>query len=224
LSSLGGRVKMWGKREQVILWATAYLPLVLIMVYRFVDSNDFFKKTEWAKWLAKHIDKTVFDVIVIVGIIVLSLLIYRLVAMWLFSDYDRQLKDKEIGKSVWVRKYERLSVNDYSFFLMTLLLPLISIDQASAINLMVTLAIVVIVIVIYVKTDFISVCPVFFMSDRQVYKAIISDQSKEAEAADPSIRKDVIIITREKSLNLNNKFRTVNLINNIYYLSSNRKN
>ncbi|WP_028987435.1 hypothetical protein [Thermicanus aegyptius] len=215
---------MWGKREQVILWATAYLPLVLIMVYRFVDSNDFFKKAEWAKWLAMHIDKTVFDVIVIAGIIVLSLLIYRLVAMWFFSDYDRQLKDKEIGKSVSVRKYERLSVNDYSFFLMTLLLPLISIDQASAINLMVTLTIVVIVIVIYVKTDFISVCPVFFMSGRQVYKATISDQSKEAEATDPSIRKDVIIITREKSLNLNNKFRTVNLISNIYYLSSNSKN
>ncbi|MEK5165831.1 hypothetical protein NYE69_26275 [Paenibacillus sp. FSL R5-0527] len=215
---------MWGKREQVILWATAYLPLVLIMVYRFVDSNDFFKKTEWAKWLAKQIDKTVFDVIVIAGIIVLSLLIYRLVAMWLFSDYDRQLKDKEIGKSVWVRKYERLSVNDYSFFLMTLLLPLISIDQTSAINLMVTLAIVVIVIVIYVKTDFISVCPVFFMSGRQVYKAIISDQSKEAETADPSIRKDVIIITREKSLNLNYRFRAVKLINNIFYLSSNSNN
>jgi hypothetical protein len=95
---------------------------------------------------------------------------------------------------------------------------------ASAINLMVTLAIVVIVITIYVKTDFISVCPVFFVSGRQVYKAIISDQSKEAEFADPSIRQEVIIITREKSLNLNNKFRTVKLISNIFYLSSNGNN
>lgn len=212
---------MWGKREQVILWATAYLPLILIMIYRYVDSNDYFKKTAWVKWLAKHFDKTVFDLIIITAIIVISLFIYRLVAIWLFSDYDRQLKDKEIGKNVSVRKYERLSVNDYSFFLMTLLLPLISIDQASAINLMVTLTIIVIVIAIYVKTDFISVCPVFFMSGRQVYKAIISDQSKEAEATDPSIRKDVIIITRENSLNLNYRFRTVKLISNIHYLSSN---
>ncbi|MGE7827332.1 hypothetical protein [Paenibacillus sp. NPDC093718] len=212
---------MWGKREQVILWATTYLPLVLIMVYRFVDSNDYFKTTEWATWLAKHLDKTLFDLIIITAIIVISLVIYRLVAVWLFSDYDRQLKDKEIGKNVSVRKYVRLSVNDYSFFLMTLLLPLISIDQASAINFMVTLAIIVIVIAIYVKTDFISVCPVFFMSGRQVYKAIISDQSKEAEAADPSIRKDVIVITREKLLNLNYRFRTEKLIGNIYYLASN---
>lgn len=215
---------MWGKREQVILWTTAYLPLVLIMVYRFVDSNDYFKKTGWATWLAKHLDKTVFDIMIIAMIIVISLIIYRLVADWLFSDYDRQLKDKEIGRNVSVRKYERLSVNDYSFFLMTLLVPLVSIDQASAINLMVTLTIIVIVIAIYVKTDSISVCPVFFMSGRQVYKAIISDQSKEAEAANPSIRKDVIIITSEKSLDLNNKFRTENLISNIFYLSSNGKN
>ncbi|WP_201317555.1 hypothetical protein [Paenibacillus sp. EPM92] len=212
---------MWGKREQVILWATAYLPLVLIMIYRFIDSNDFFKQTNWATWLAKHMDKTVFDVIVIAGIIIISLLIYRLVAMWLFSNYDRQLQAREIGMNVSVRKYERLSVNDYSFFLMTLLLPLVSIDQASGINLMVTIAIVLIVIAIYVKTDFISVCPVFFVSGRQVYKAIISDQSKEAEIADPSIRQEVIVITREKSMNLNNKFRTVKLINNIFYLSTN---
>ncbi|MCP3776507.1 hypothetical protein NLX71_25000 [Paenibacillus sp. MZ04-78.2] len=212
---------MWGKREQVILWATAYLPLVLIMIYRFVDSNDFFKQTNWATWLAKHINKTVFDVLVISGIIIISLLIYRLVAMWLFSGYDRQLRAREIGMNVSVRKYERLSVNDYSFFLMTLLLPLVSIDQASGINLMVTIAIVLIVIAIYVKTDFISVCPVFFVSGRQVYKAIISNQSIEAEIADPSIRQEVIIITREKSMNLNNKFRSVKLISNIFYLSIN---
>lgn len=212
---------MWGKREQVILWATAYLPLVLIMIYRFIDSNDFFKQTKWATWMAKYMDKTVFDVIVIAGIIVISLLIYRLVAMWLFSSYDRQLRAKEIGMNVSVRKYERLSVNDYSFFLMTLLLPLVSLDQASGINLMITIAIILIVIAIYVKTDFISVCPVFFVSGRQVYKSIISEQSKEAEIADPSIRQEVIIITREKFLNLNIKFRTVKLINNIFYLSTN---
>ena len=136
------------------------------MIYRFIDSNDFFKKTNWATWLAKQIDKTVFDVIVITGIIVISLLIYRLVAIWLFSGYDRQLWSREIGINVSVRKYERLSVNDYSFFLMTLLLPLVSLDQASGINLIATIAIVLIVIAIYVKTDFISVCPVFFLSDR----------------------------------------------------------
>lgn len=215
---------MWGKREQVILWMAAYLPLIFIMVYRFIDSNDFFKKTKWAKWLAKYIDKTLFDVITIAGIIVISLIIYRLVAMWIFSNYDRRLRAKEIGKNVSVRKYERLSVNDYSFFLMTLLLPLVSLDQASGINLMVTIAIILIVIAIYVKTDFISVCPVFFVSGRQVYKVIISDQSKEAEIADPSIRQEVIIITREKLLNLNNKFRTVKLISNIFYLSSNGNN
>lgn len=215
---------MWNKREQVQLWVAAYLPLVLIMLYRFIDSNDYFKKEQWATWLSKQLDKTVFDFIIITLIIGLSLVVYRLIAFWLLSDYDRQLKEKEIGKNVSVRKYERLSVNDYSFFLMTLLLPLISIDHASAVNLTVTFLIIVVVIVIYVKTDFISVCPVFFTSGRHVYKATISDQSKEAEAADSSIRQEVIVITAEKSLNLNNKFRAVKLIGNIYYLAGNRNN
>ena len=37
---------MWGKKEQLILWITAYIPLILIMIFRFIDSNDFFKKTK----------------------------------------------------------------------------------------------------------------------------------------------------------------------------------
>lgn len=214
---------MWGKREQVVLWATAYLPLMLIMFYRYIDSNDYFKSTDWAQWLAGHFDKTIFDIMVILAILIFSLLAYRLVANWLFSKYDSQLKDRKLGTRVWVRKYERLSVNDYSFFLLTLLLPLISMDYASVINLMITLVVVVIVIVIYVKTGTISVCPVFFVSGRQVYKAVLSDKSKAAEAVDPSVRQEAVIITREKFLNLNRNFRTVKLLNNIYYLTANRQ-
>ncbi|MEK4236201.1 hypothetical protein [Paenibacillus sp. FSL H7-0714] len=215
---------LWRKREQVILWSTAYFPLLLIMVYRFVDSNDYFKKTKWGLWLGRQVDKTLFDLIVILGIISFSLLIYRLVSNWLFSDYDRQLKDKEIGKDISIRKYERISVNDYSFFLMTLLLPLISIDHASVINFTVTFLIIVIIIIIYVKTDYISVCPVFFISGRHLFKATISDQSRANEAINPLSRQKVIIITRDKSMNLNNKFRTEKLINNIYYVSNTSNN
>lgn len=211
---------MWGKKEQFILWVTAYLPFILIIMYRFIDGNDFFKKTKWALWLSEHLDKILFDFIIIIGIIVFSLFIYRLVTNWLFNDYDNLLKAKEIGKNISVRKYERLNVNDYSFFLMTLLLPLVSIDHASVVNLVVTFMIIVIVIFIWVKTDSISACPLFFTSGRHVYRAVISDQPKEVEALDPLSRMDVIIITCEKNLDLNHKFRVQKLVNNVFYLAA----
>jgi hypothetical protein len=211
---------MWGKREQIFLWFVAYLPMYLIMVYRFIDSNNFFKKTELALWIRKHIDKTFFDFIIILGIILFSLLIYRLVINWFFKGFDEKLRNREIGKVVSIRRYGKLSVNDYSFFLMTLLLPLISLDHKSVINLIVSILIIIIVISIYVKTDTLSVCPLFFTSGRQVYRATMSYNKKEDEDRNPSLRLDVIIITREKSLNLDNKFRAQKLINNIYYLTN----
>jgi hypothetical protein len=211
---------MWGKSEQFILWFTAYVPLMLIMAYRFIDSNNYFKKTKFAHWLSNHIDKMLFDLFIIVGIIIVSLFLYRIVTHWFLKDYDGQLKRKEIGQTVAVRKYEKLNVNEYTFFLMSLLLPLVSLDHKSVINLIVSIMIIVIVIVIFIKTDYISVCPLFFTSGRRVYKAVISDQTRQTEAIDPSVRKYVIIITREKDLNLNNKFRVQKLISNIYYLSS----
>ncbi|WCK54744.1 hypothetical protein PP175_01520 [Aneurinibacillus sp. Ricciae_BoGa-3] len=213
---------MWGKREQTVLWGTAYLPLYLIMIYRFIDSNDFFKKTYLALWLSKHINKVLFDFIIIVLIIIFSLLIYRSVTNWYFKDFEKELTQQGAGATYAVRKYEKLSVNDYSFFLITLLLPLVSLDYASVINLTVSLLIIIVVIAIYVKTDFISVCPLFFTSGRHVFKAIISTSSQEEEAMNPSLKISAIIITKEKNLNLNNKFKAEKLVSNIYYLAVNR--
>ncbi|AFM40263.1 hypothetical protein Desaci_1233 [Desulfosporosinus acidiphilus SJ4] len=211
---------MWGKREQVILWTTSYLPLILIMLYRFIDGNNFFKNTKWALWLKRNIGKELFEFFLILLIITFSLLLFRLITNWLFNDFDDQLKMRRIGRSYSVRKYQKISVNDYSFFLITLLLPLFSIDNKSVVNLVVTLFIIIVIIVIYVKTDSISICPLFFTSGRNVYRAEISDQTKEIEKVNPLVRLDVIIIIKERTLDLNNKFRVQKLVANVYYLTT----
>ena len=210
---------LWRKREQVILWGTAYTPLVLFMVFRFIDSNNYFKKTKAVLWLVKIVNPKIIDVVIVLAIAGLSLAIYHLVANWLFHGLEQKLTTS-IGQEVYVRKYEPLSVNDYSFFLMTLLVPLISMGFSSAVNLTITCLIIVIVVVIYVKTDTISVCPVIFLSGRHVYKGIVSDQPKEKEKDNPAARQEVVLITRQHSLNLDNKFRIVPLIGNIRYMST----
>ncbi|MDM5214637.1 hypothetical protein QUF94_24960 [Peribacillus sp. NJ4] len=208
---------MWGKNEQKLLWGTAYLPLFLLMIYRFIESNNFFPSK--VKNLIEKIGKENFDLINIILILFLSFILYKGVINWLFSGNDDKLKQKKIGKDFFIRKYEKLSVNDYSFFLMTLLLPLISLDYKSIINLIVSLLIILFIISVYVKTDSISVCPLFFVSGRQVFKAVMSEYTKEEENRDPSLRKEVIIITLEKNLDLNGNFRAQRLVNNVFYVA-----
>lgn len=210
---------MWGKREQVVLWGTAYAPLVLIMAYKFIGSNLYFSQTSEVKWLTEHVPDKLLGAVAIVIIIGLSLLLYYLIAIWIFWGFDQKLARKEIGKEVWVRNRQTLSVNEYSFFLMTLLLPLISMGFSSVVNLTITCWVIVIVVFIYVKTDTISVCPIFFLSGRRVYKGIISDQLKEEEQSNPLARQEVILITNVRSLNSDKTFRTVHLIGDVYYMS-----
>lgn len=209
---------MWGKREQIILWIIAYVPLLLIMIYRFIDAKDYFKKTETAIYLSTVISKVLFDVVIISIIMLLSFFLYRKTAAWFLKGYGEKLKQKKIGKEVFVRRYEKPSANDYSFFLMTLIIPLVSIDHSSIINLMVSFIIISIAVIIFVQTDFLSPCPIFFVANHHLFKAVISDVSREVELEHPSAMRNIIVITKDGYLDLNFKFRIVHLVADIYYL------
>ncbi|MFP3683314.1 hypothetical protein SB847_06095 [Bacillus sp. SIMBA_026] len=210
---------MWGKKEQYYLWYTAYLPLFLIMVYRFIDSLNLFGNIKIIKYIEKTLTKNGVEFIVILLIILFSYLMYKLVIRWLLKDQESNLNRGNTGLKFAIRSIKKLSVNDYTFFLMSLLLPLFSLDYESFINLAVSFLIIVVVIIIYVKTDFISVCPLFFTTGYQVYEAIISQHSKEAEQEDPSVRIKAIIITKSKNPDLDDRYRGRRLISNIYLIT-----
>ncbi|SDM15012.1 hypothetical protein [Sediminibacillus halophilus] len=210
---------MWRKREQLMLWGTAYLPLILIMTYSFIDGNNWFKNTFVADFLKKYISKTLFDVVVIILIIIVSIVLYKLIVRYLFKDYENQLHSSNFGNKFVIRKYEKLSVNDYSFFLVTLLLPLVSLDYSSAANYTVSLFIIFFIVLIYVKTDSVSVCPVFFLSKWYVYRAIMSNNTRQEEQENPFLRKEVYIITLTKTLDLDRAFKAKHLVKNVYYVS-----
>ncbi len=210
---------LWGKKEQYYLWYTAYLPLFLIMVYRFIDSLNLFGNIKIIKYIVKTLTKTGVDFVVILLIILFSYLMYKLVIRWLLKDQEIDLNSGNTGSSFSIRSIKKLSVNDYTFFLMSLLLPLFSLDYESFINVAVSFLIIVVVIIIYVKTDFISICPLFFTTGYQVYEAIISQHSKETEQEDPSVRITAIIITKSKNPDLDDRYRGRRLISNIYLIT-----
>ncbi|MED1025944.1 hypothetical protein FTE28_09405 [Bacillus licheniformis] len=210
------KLMLWRKKEQYYLWYTAYLPLFLIMVYRFIDGLNLFGNVMLIKYIINTLTKYGTDFIVVVCIILFSYVMYRIVIRWLLNKEINNLINGRRGKSFSIRSTEKLSANDYTFFLMSLLLPLFSLDYESFINLIISFLIIVVVVYIYVKTDFISVCPLFYTTGFQVYKAILSEYPKEKEQEDPSVRIKAIIITKSKNPDLDDDYRGIRLISNIY--------
>ncbi|MEC3674746.1 hypothetical protein P9176_09990 [Bacillus velezensis] len=207
---------LWGKKEQYYLWYTAYLPLFLIMSYRFIDSLNLFGGIKLVRNIVTTLNKVGLEFIVVVCIIIFSYVMYKVVIRWLINEEVSNLNSGASGSVFAIRSIKKLNVNDYTFFLMSLLLPLFSLDYGSFINLAVSFLIIVVIIMIYVKTDFISVCPLFFTTGYQVYEAILSEFSKEIEKENPSVRVNAIIIIKNKNPDLNDSYRAIRLISNIY--------
>ncbi|MCL8470498.1 MULTISPECIES: hypothetical protein [Bacillus] len=207
---------LWGKKEQYYLWYTAYLPLFLIMAYRFIDSLNLFGGIKLVRNIVTILNKVGLEFIVVVCIIIFSYVMYKVVIRWLINEEVSNLNSGASGSVFAIRSIKKLNVNDYTFFLMSLLLPLFSLDYESFINLAVSFLIIVVIIMIYVKTDFISVCPLFFTTGYQVYEAILSEFSKEVEKENPSVRVNAIIIIKNKNPDLNDSYRAIRLISNIY--------
>jgi hypothetical protein len=192
------------------------------MIFRFIVSNGFINLDTYTIPLFDkniHLNKVIVEVFFVIITLVISFVLYKITIKYLLSGYERSLVRGGKGEDFSIREIKVLSVNDYSFFLLTLLLPLVSLDHSSFINLSISLLIIFYVISIYVKTDAISVCPLFFFSGRKVYKGIISTGTKEQEAENPLLRKEVIIIMKEKNLTLNRKMRGEELVGNVFYLS-----
>ncbi|OWA36971.1 hypothetical protein B9G55_02530 [Saccharibacillus sp. O16] len=211
---------MWSKKEPVILWTTAYAPLLVLMIGGFLYRNDLLPSGMRRESLTAllggrtWIAEAVFLLIVLAG----SLLLYRAVIRSLLRGSERKLRSHNGGRLYAVRRFEKLPASDYTFFLMTLLLPRLALDYSSMTNFAVSLLMIVFIIAVFVKTDTIATCPLFFVSGYQVYKGTISQHTLEEEKADKELRKEVVLLVRAKDLDLGEKYRGEQVTGKIYML------
>lgn len=217
---------MWSKYQQRVLWILTYSPLIIVMIYRFIAGNNFFGLDQWLRtksWLSKEsifVSYMALDVYFILFVLTYTYLIYTFAIKWFLAGYENRISQGQDGQNYYIRKAEKLSANDYSFFLLTLLLPLISLDHSSIINLVVSLMIIFFVISIYVNTDAISVCPILFFSGRKIYKGVISSGEKNEEVSNPALRKEVVFMIKKDRITFDKKVRGESLVNGFYYLTN----
>ncbi|OWR28706.1 hypothetical protein CDO73_17565 [Saccharibacillus sp. O23] len=214
---------MWSKKEPIILWTTAYAPLLMLMIGGFLYRNDLLPQAIREERLSEMFGGRLWiaEACFLLAVLGGSLLLYRLVIVGLLHDVGKKVHSASGGLSYAVRRFEKLPASDYTFFLMTLLLPRLALDYSSITNFAVSLLMIVFIIAVFVQTDTIATCPLFFVSGYQVYKGTISQHTPEEEKADKELRKEVVLLAREKDLDLAEKYRGEWVTGKIYVISRN---
>lgn len=154
--------------KQFIYWFVAYIPVISLLILKY------FQATYFTKGLKVQI---VFCKINIWGdfFIYLLVCIVTIVCYYLSAKKFEHSKMKEIKKNngqkkIQVRAYEPISINEYSFFILSLLLPFVTEDPSNLLNLLIMLTLIFIIIVIMIKKNQIIINPIFLFSRFKVYK------------------------------------------------------
>lgn len=133
--------------------------------------------------------------------------------MIVFKKLEKKIKMENKGENFVVQKFDRLNLNDYTFFLLTLILPLITVDYTSTVSLFICFSVVIFIIILLINIEYIIACPIFFISKYKIWKVNLSKPSN----APLKIDKEVFVITKINDF-FNREFRAVKLLRNVYFL------
>ncbi|PEA09492.1 hypothetical protein CON38_10445 [Bacillus cereus] len=202
---------MWGKLEQTIIWIISYFPVVLIALYRHV----FEKQVSEGKYkpFGYQIPDYLLHIIIVIILMCISVCLYLWVPKKMFKDIESQVISKKKGQVVIVKRFEKPALNDYTFFLLTLILPLITVDFSSIVSLVVCFSVIIFIIVLLVQIDYIIACPLFFVSSYKVWKVALLEKGER----DEEYIIEGYVITKENDF-FDKEFKIVKIIRNVYFL------
>ncbi|CAM4214073.1 hypothetical protein BAMA_02105 [Bacillus manliponensis] len=203
---------MWGKLEQAVLWIISYIPVLLIALYRHVFEKKV-SEAGYIRFCGYQISDYFIHIIVVISLMCLSVCLYLWAPKIMFKKLERKLMLKEKGQNVTVKKFERPSLNDYTFFLLTLILPLITVDFSSIVSFLVCFSVITFIIVLLIQIDYLIACPLFFVSSYKVWKVALLEKSER----DEEYIIEGYVITKENDF-FDKEHRIVKLIRNVYFL------
>ncbi|MBN8199306.1 hypothetical protein [Bacillus sp. NTK034] len=204
---------MWGKTEQGFLWIISYLPVLVVALYRYF----FEEKVKTLEVFGHTISDDFLHLIFISFIMLFSAGLYYYVPKTMFKKLNKQMVKGEKGRNVIVKKFERPNLNDYTFFLLTLILPLITVDFTSTVSFLICFSVIIFIIILLTRVDYIIACPLFFVSTYKVWKIELLETSEQNE----EYTINAFVITNESDF-FDKEFRVEKLIRNIYYLTEAR--
>ncbi|MGY3724360.1 hypothetical protein SAMN05421767_14010 [Granulicatella balaenopterae] len=168
------------KVKEFFLWIIGYSPVIMVILYKF--------KIE--KYVANA-----YACFGVLGIVILTLLVYRIEQRCFLKNVEKDMEKYNENKRLEIKSISRLSLNEYSFFILTLMLPFIFEDANNSFDFWLMVFIILVLIYILVKMNQIIVNPIFLFSKLTILKCTVRKIGSENE-------KEISIITKLKVTDL----------------------
>ncbi|EPM8061989.1 hypothetical protein ACTRF2_001129 [Listeria monocytogenes] len=173
--------------KQFVLWIIAYMPVISLLVLKYLRST-YYKDGLWINM--KSLRLNIFgDFVIYLSVCLVTIFLYWLSAKIFEKFKTKEIRKKNDGNNVIVREYKPISINEYSFFILSLLLPFVIEDPSDLLNLLIMLTLILIIINIMIKKKQIIINPIFLFSRFKVF-SIIGEVK--------GVRKKYYVITKAK--------------------------
>ncbi len=156
---------------EIIIWIVSYLPVLIISLYRGWESQNL----EIANQQINIIENININIsyIAFMIIVLFSWLIYKVAYVIFFWNITKIRRKDRSNKYLKITSFRRLSLNDYSFFILSLMLPFIFEKIESPFDFLIMIFLIIVLIYIMVKMNQIMVNPVFLFSGLNIFQAKI---------------------------------------------------
>jgi len=173
------------KIKQFILWFLAYLPIFLIIVFRSLN------------------DSWIYAILFLIS----SVAIYFFSGK-LYLIYEKNKLNENTKKIGVVKSNKTLPISEYSYFILTLFMPLLFEDINTKLDYTVFITLLVLIVIIFTKNDYIIINPLFLLGNFKVYKI-------NMQSADILIEGYAVV---SKSIDLDKKVYYKKIFNNVYFI------
>ncbi|MBF2504936.1 hypothetical protein IA928_02380 [Listeria welshimeri] len=171
--------------KQFALWIIAYMPVISLLILKYLRST-YYKDGLWINM--RTLSLNVFgDFVIYFSVCLVTIFLYWLSAKIFEKCKMREIRNKKGVNNVIVREYKPISINEYSFFILSLLIPFVIEDPSDLLNLLIMLTLILIIISIMIKKKQIIINPIFLFSRFKVFSIV-------GEVKD--IRKEYYVITK----------------------------
>lgn len=173
------------KIKQFLLWLLAYSPIFFIILFRALD------------------DLWIYSII----FLIISIVIYFFGGNLYLKRKKKRISenDKKIGT---IKTYETLPISEYSYFILTLFMPILFEDINTKLDYTVFVTLLILILFIFTKNDYIIINPLFLFGNFKVYKVNIKN-------IDIQISGYAII---SKEIDLDKDFYYKEIFNNVYFI------
>lgn len=187
------------KVVELIFWLVSYSPVFMIILYNFFIKSN---KTS-----------NLVQVACFIIIFIITVILYKVTLSIFMKIQLKKIKTNQQKKLLKLRHKESLSLEQYSFFILSLMLPFIFESTESLFDLLLVLSLVCVIMSVMIKMDQIIVNPIFLFSKIGIYKG-------EIQIIGTNKSKKVAFITNisENDLEDEENLRYQEYFNNVYLL------